>query len=163
MGIDADFYGAFFKAQAAAGNALPLPSAARAAGLRLGEGRRQAAVVDLARRLVALGFEVLATSGTHAYLAERGHPGHAGAEGGGGAPLDRRPDQGRRGPLRGQHHRRQARDRGQLLHPARDADEAVPYFTTMTGARAAVGAMEAMRAGPAASARCRSTTARRAS
>ncbi|QIE57031.1 carbamoyl-phosphate synthase large subunit [Pikeienuella piscinae] len=70
MGIDRGFARAFLKSQIAAGVTLP------------GGGRvfisvkdaDKALILDAARRLVALGFEIVATSGTAAYLAENGAP-----------------------------------------------------------------------------------------
>src|SRR5207237_4916081 len=68
MGLADDFPSAFAKAQLAAGVKLPR------------EGRvfvsvkddDKPAVVDLAKRVRALGFTVVATSGTHRYLKSKG-------------------------------------------------------------------------------------------
>ena len=146
MGIAADFYGAFWKSQTAAGNALPLP--------RRGEVMRAFVSVkdadkpvasDLARRLVALGFEVLATSGTAAYLAREGIPATPVRKVGEGRPnvVDRIIDGEVHFLINTTASKRTISDsysirRETLMHR-------VPYFTTLTGARAALGAMERAR------------------
>jgi carbamoyl-phosphate synthase large subunit len=68
MGIDRSFGQAFFKAQDAAGNRLP---AGGTAFLSLREADK-ATGVEVARRLVDLGFDLLATHGTAAYLRGAG-------------------------------------------------------------------------------------------
>jgi len=68
MGIDADFGLAYSKAQAASRNVIPL-SGTIIFSLR---DEDKAASVELARRLIALGFSVIGTRGTARYLADRG-------------------------------------------------------------------------------------------
>jgi len=68
MGIDKDFPRAFAKSQLGAGTVLP--SKGRVF-LSVKDADKPAAVV-LARRLLALGFEIAATSGTMKYLTEQG-------------------------------------------------------------------------------------------
>ena len=68
MGADADFPVAFAKAQMAAGSKLPLEGKVF---LSVRESDKPA-VVEVARGLVDQGFEVVTTRGTHAYLAEQG-------------------------------------------------------------------------------------------
>jgi carbamoyl-phosphate synthase large subunit len=70
MGLDADFPRAYAKAQLGAGVALP---ASGTAFLSVRE-RDKEPVVKLARRLVDLGFKVIATRGTQAVLASHGIP-----------------------------------------------------------------------------------------
>lgn len=67
MGVAASVPEAFGKSQIAAGTALP------SAGMVLFsvQDEDKPAVVDLARRLIASGFQVAATSGTYAYLAKK--------------------------------------------------------------------------------------------
>ncbi len=146
MGISGDFFGAFWKAQSAAGNTLPLP--------RPGERLRafvsvkdvdKPVVAGLARRLVHLGFEVLATAGTSAYLGGQGIPSTRVLKVGEGRPsiVDRIIDAevhfvinttaGKKEIAESYSIRRET-----LMHR-------IPYFTTLTGARAALGAMEAAR------------------
>ena len=68
MGIDTDFARAFAKSLLAAGTRLPT------SGTAFISVREQdkPAVVEIARRLTNLGFTVIATHGTAAYLRERG-------------------------------------------------------------------------------------------
>ena len=68
MGIDVDFPRAFAKSQLAAGMRLPTGGTAF---LSVRDSDK-AAATELARRLVALGFRLVATHGTAAYLRERG-------------------------------------------------------------------------------------------
>src|SRR5205085_2111992 len=68
MGVDDSFPRAFAKAQIAAGNALP--RSGRVFISVRDEDKEGAA--ELGRRLVACGFEIVATRGTAAYLNERG-------------------------------------------------------------------------------------------
>jgi carbamoyl-phosphate synthase large subunit len=68
MGLDRDFPRAFAKSQLAAGTKLPLTGTAF---LSLRDGDKRAAE-NLARRLIDLGFKIIATRGTHNVLAELG-------------------------------------------------------------------------------------------
>jgi carbamoyl-phosphate synthase large subunit len=70
MGIDAAFPLAFAKSQLAAGNALP---ARGRAFLSVKDGDKEA-VVGIARRLLDIGFRLVATRGTAARLAAAGLP-----------------------------------------------------------------------------------------
>ncbi len=68
MGLADDYPAAFAKAQLAAGMKLP-----RSGNVFISvKDEDKPAVVDLARRLVALGFQVVATRGTHEYLSRKG-------------------------------------------------------------------------------------------
>jgi len=147
MGIAEDFYQAFFKAQSAAGNTLP--------SVGRGETRRafvsvrdqdKPVAAELGRRLVALGFEVLATVGTAAFLEQKGIPATRVLKVGEGRPsvVDRIIDGGVHFVINTTAGKKEIADsysirRETLMHR-------VPYFTTLTGARAALGAMEAARA-----------------
>jgi carbamoyl-phosphate synthase large subunit len=73
MGLDRDFPRAYAKAQLGAGLALPVSGTAF---LSVRE-RDKAQAVNLARRLVGLGFKVIATRGTQAALAAAGIPADA--------------------------------------------------------------------------------------
>ena len=73
MGLDRDFPRAYAKAQLGAGLALPVSGTAF---LSVRE-RDKAQAVNLARRLVELGFKVIATRGTQAALAAAGIPADA--------------------------------------------------------------------------------------
>lgn len=68
MGIDVDFPQAFAKAHLASGSKLPV---AGKAFVSVKDDDKQA-LVPMAQKLVELGFHVVATHGTAAYLAERG-------------------------------------------------------------------------------------------
>jgi carbamoyl-phosphate synthase large subunit len=146
MGVDEDFYRAFLKAQAAAGNTLPTAGAGKRAFVSVRDADKPG-VVEVVRRLVALGFEVLATAGTHAFLSERGIA----------ATLVRKVLEGRPSIV----DRIKDGDVHLVVNTTAGKQEiadsysirretlmkALPYFTTLTGARVAVGAMEAARGG----------------
>ncbi len=149
MGISAEFPRAFWKAQAAAGNALPLPRPGER--LRAFVSVRDAdkpAIVDVARRLAALGFDVLSTSGTASYLEGRGIAATRVLKLQEGRPsiVDRIIDGEVHFVINTTAGKQEIADsysirRETLMHR-------VPYFTTLTGARAGVAAMEAAAAGP---------------
>ena len=143
MGLDRTYAMAFAKAQLGAGARLP----SRGPVFVSVRDEDKAAIVPVARKLAALGHEIVATGGTHAALEEAGiasrrinkvREGRPHAEdairnrevslvinttGGAGAISDSR-------GLR----------RAALMHK-------VPYFTTVAGAEATALAMEAMRGG----------------
>ena len=144
MGIDDSFPRAFAKAQIAAGNSLPL------------QGRvfisvrddDKPGVVDLAARLVACGFEILATRGTAEFLKVHGVAATQVLKVAEGRPhivdklIDREVDlvfnttSGRKAIEDSYSIRRQT-----LMH-------GIPYFTALTSCRAAVAAIEALNEGP---------------
>ena len=68
MGIDSDYGAAFSKAQMGAGQHLP----SRGTVFISVKDRDKAAVVDIARRFIELGFEIMATRGTAEYLQQKG-------------------------------------------------------------------------------------------
>jgi carbamoyl-phosphate synthase large subunit len=149
MGVDADFYRAFWKAQAAAGNTLPDGAPGKKAFVSVRDGDK-AALVEVCRRLIALGFEVVATSGTAGYLTARSLPATPVKKVGEGRPncVDRIIDGDFQMVINTTAGRQEIAEsysirRETLMH-------GVPYFTTMTAARAAVGAMEAAASGPMA-------------
>ncbi len=146
MGIAADFREAFWKAQVAAGNALPRGGAGRAAFVSVKDADKPAAV-DLARRLVALGFEVLSTSGTAAFLAQRGIAATTVRKVKEGRPsiADRLIDGDVHFAVNTTAGKREIADSTSIRRET--VMRQVPYFTTMTGALAGVGAMEAARDG----------------
>ncbi len=146
MGIAADFREAFWKAQVAAGNALPRGGAGRAAFVSVKDADKPAAV-DLARRLVALGFEVLSTSGTAGFLAQRGIAATTVRKVKEGRPsiVDRLIDGDVHFVVNTTAGKREIADSTSIRRET--VMRQVPYFTTMTGAVAGVGAMEAARDG----------------
>ena len=68
MGLADDFPAAFAKAQLASG--VKLPKSGRV--FMSVKDEDKPALVDLGRRLIALGFSLVATSGTHTYLKNKG-------------------------------------------------------------------------------------------
>jgi carbamoyl-phosphate synthase large subunit len=148
MGIASDFYSAFWKAQASAGNTLPLGVDGLRAFVSVKDADK-AGAAEICRRLLGLGFELLATRGTAAYLAERGLRSTLVLKVQEGRPsiVDRIKD--------GEVHlvfntTGGKREIGDSYSIRRETlMKGVPYFTTVTGARAAVGAIEAARAGRA--------------
>jgi len=68
MGIDSDYGAAFCKAQMGAGQRLPKQGTIFISV----QDRDKAAVVDIARRFIALGFTIMATRGTADFLEEQG-------------------------------------------------------------------------------------------
>ena len=146
MGIAAEFYSAFWKAQSAAGNTLPRSGKGLRAFVSVKDADKPG-IAEIAERLIALGFEVLATRGTCAYLAARGLPATQVLKVTEGRPsiVDRIKDGDVHLVLNTTAGKREIADsysirRGTLM-------KGVPYFTTVTGARAAVGAIEAAREG----------------
>lgn len=74
MGIDTDFGRAYSKAQAGAGMQLPSPypqGKKKCVVISLNDRDKQA-IVEPAKNLAAMGFELMATGGTFKYLQERG-------------------------------------------------------------------------------------------
>ncbi len=143
MGIADDFAAAFLKSQRAAFNTLPSGGAV----LMTVDDADKPGFIVLAWRLKRLGFTILATDGTRATLAAAGiESAHINKEHEGG------------------HHTVKAINTGevQLVFCTTKAPEriatsiglrratlgsGVPYFTTLVGARAAVGAIEHERRG----------------
>jgi carbamoyl-phosphate synthase large subunit len=144
MGLDDSFARAFAKAQTAAGNALPLSGRVF---ISVRDEDKEGSV-DLARRMVACGFEVVATEGTARYLRERGVPATLVlkvAEGrphivdkiiDGGIALVFNTTSGKQAIADSYSIRRET-----LMH-------GIPYFTALTSCRAAVAAIEALQQGP---------------
>jgi carbamoyl-phosphate synthase large subunit len=143
MGLDRDFRCAVAKAQAAAGN--PLPTTGAVVLSVKDEDKR--AMVPVARHLAELGFRILATGGTAAYLSERGIA----------AEPVYKVDEGRP-------HIVDLITNGQIqlvINTPSDAEDrrqsfsirsgalrsAVPYFTTIAGAREAAKGIAALQAG----------------
>jgi len=144
MGIDSDFARAFAKAQLGAGQKLP------AAGTVFVSVRDadKPAILPLVRRLVEMGFDILATTGTARALH---------AEGITATRINK--------VMEGRPHVVDAMKDGEVamvINTAAGAAEIrdsqslrqtavmnrIPYYTTVAGARATVAAIDAMRAGP---------------
>ncbi len=143
MGIDTDFPRAFAKSQLGAGSRLPLEGTAF---LSVKEGDKPTAI-GLSRKLIDMGFKVIATSGTAAYLRSQGI-----AVGTVNKVLEGRP------------HCVDAMMSGQVQLVVNTTEGAqavkdsfsirrtalthnIPHYTTIAGAKAAVEAIAALKAG----------------
>lgn len=143
MGIDRSFAKAFWKSQLASGNALP-QSGRCFISVR---DEDKPAAAELARRMVALGFELIATQGTAKYLRDRDIPTDMVLKVAEGRPhvVDKILDgaihlvfnttAGKKALEDSYSIRRETLNRG------------IPYFTTIAGARAAVTSLEEIRGG----------------
>ena len=147
IGLSDSHATAFAKAQVAAGMRFPETGAGVFLSVR---DEDKPAMVDLARRLRALGFTLWSTAGPGAYLAEKRVPPEPLAKVALGSPnavdllrdgriqMDINTTHGRQSVSDGYKVRREALTRG------------VAYFTTAQAARMAVEALEALRKGPLA-------------
>jgi len=144
MGIDSDFARAFAKSQLGAGTNLPIEGGVF---LSVKEGDKPS-MVDIARRLLGMGFTVSATEGTARYLREHGIRNIGVLN----KVLEGRPhcvD----AMLNGQIHlvvnttegSQAVKDSFSIRHTALMNN--IPHYTTVAGARAAVEAIEALRCG----------------
>ncbi len=143
MGIADDFAAAYLKSQRAASNTLPDVGAVL---ITVDDGDKPG-FVELARRLHRLGFRILATEGTRRGLSAAGiecDPINKEHEGG-----DHTVDAINRGDIQLVFCTTKAPERVALSIGLRRATlgSGVPYFTTLVGARAAVGAIEYQRRG----------------
>ncbi|NNJ27292.1 carbamoyl-phosphate synthase large subunit [Alienimonas chondri] len=150
MGIANAFPGAFAKSQLAAGN--PLPSSDAASGnaifISMAEGKKPA-IVEPARRLAKLGYEILATSGTAAVLKDAGVEAEVVRKVQEGRPnlIDHMAN-GRIGFIFNTPSGKGARtDEGKIR--AASVAYGVPCVTTLPGCVAMVDALEAQAADPA--------------
>ncbi len=146
MGIAADFYSAFWKTQAAAGNTLPRDGERLRAFVSVKDADKPGAA-EICRRLVDIGFEVLATRGTALFLGERGLPATVVLKVKEGRPsvVDRIKNGDIHLVFNTTAGKREISDSYSIRRET--LMKGVPYFTTLTGARAAVGAIEAAEAG----------------
>ncbi|MBM3558771.1 MAG: carbamoyl-phosphate synthase large subunit [Alphaproteobacteria bacterium] len=143
MGLDRDFGHAFAKSQLGGGTQVP-QSGTVFISVR---DRDKPAATGLGRRLVALGFDIVATSGTAAVLAAESIPVRTVNK-----VLEGRPhivDEMKNGAVQLVFNTTEgAQSIGDSYSLRRTAlTSRIPYYTTLAGARAAVAAIEAMRAG----------------
>ncbi|MBW2268258.1 MAG: carbamoyl-phosphate synthase large subunit [Deltaproteobacteria bacterium] len=141
MGIDSDFGRAYAKAQIEAGNSLPSEGTV----LVSVRAEDRAQLIDSIRELAERGFQLLATPGTAAEFQERGIPTEVVPKVGQGHPdTVERIEAGdvalvintvSEDPVA-------VRDSASIRRSA--LLRSVPYFTTVAGARAAVGAIRAL-------------------
>ncbi|MGH7354421.1 MAG: ATP-grasp domain-containing protein, partial [Candidatus Rokuibacteriota bacterium] len=141
MGIDRDFRKAYLKAQLASGSTLPTSGKVFVSV----KNRDKRAVASLARRLVEMGFSLVATSGTARVLERHGmtvEPVHKVAEGyrpnvldlmkrGDIALVFNTPEDGR------------ARKDSAMIRSTA-VIQRIPYYLTVDGFQAAIGAIEAL-------------------
>ena len=143
MGLDSDFARAFAKSQLAAGTVLPTSGTAF---LSVREGDKKV-LAEIGKRLQDMGFKLMATTGTAAYLRERGIKVDVVNK-----VLEGRPhcvDH----MVNGEVHlvvnttegSQAMQDSFSLRRTALVRN--IPYYTTVAGARAAVAAIDALRCG----------------
>jgi carbamoyl-phosphate synthase large subunit len=142
MGVDMDFARAFHKAQAAAGNTLPASGQGKRAFVSVRDQDKEAAS-EIARALVKLGFEVLATAGTSKYLQAKGIATTPVRKVQEGRPsiVDRIKDGDVHFVVNTTAGKREIADSYSIRRET--LMKGLPYCTTLTAARAAVAAMEA--------------------
>ena len=143
MGIDGDFGRAFAKSQLGAGVDLP-----QAGGVFVSvRDRDKPAMVEPCRRLVEMGFALVATSGTAAFLREQGLPVEVINKVLEGRPhiVDRMLSGGIQLVFNTTEGAQAIADSFSLRRTA--LTNSIPYYTTVAGARAAVQAIGALRAG----------------
>jgi carbamoyl-phosphate synthase large subunit len=144
MGIAREFPAAFAKGQLAAGVKLPT----RGRAFISVKDDDKPAVVDLAKRLLAMGFTLVATRGTHRYLVSKGIEAEPVLKVTEGRPniVDKIVDGEIALVFNTTFGKQEISDsfsirRESLMH-------GVPYYTTVQAARMAVGAIEALHRGP---------------
>jgi len=142
MGIDYDFGVAYYKAELGAGMELPLEGKVF---ISLRERDKNERTIELTRKLVRLGFTIVATEGTAEFLEEHGIAVERILKVSEGRPnivdaiINRQislvinTPSGKRG-----------REEGYLIRRAA-VDYGVPYITTLSGAYAAIRAIEAIK------------------
>ena len=118
MGLDSDFGRAFAKSQLGAGSKVPVDGVVFVSV----KDPDKAAMVKPVKRLVELGFKVVATGGTADFLRQHGIDGAARQQGARRPAAHRRPDEGRQGPAGLQHRRRRGGADRQLHAAAHRAD-----------------------------------------
>ena len=140
MGLDGDFARAFAKSQLAAGNDVPTAGTAFISV----RDRDKSAMVDLAQRLKDLGFEIMATRGTAAYLETQGIAVTTVNKVLEGRPhvVDSLLNDDVQLVFNTSEGSQSIADSFTLRRSALTAK--VPYYTTVAGAQAAVGAIEAI-------------------
>ena len=141
MGLDGDFAMAFAKAQLGAGMMLPREGRAFVSV----KDSDKPKIIDAVRGLVDLGFEVVATGGTHDYISDQGLPVTHVNKVAQGRPhiVDRIIDHEIDLILNTTEGWQSLRDSQSIRASA--LEHKVPYFTTASAGRAAVEAMTALK------------------
>ncbi|HER25911.1 MAG TPA: carbamoyl-phosphate synthase large subunit, partial [Rhodospirillales bacterium] len=145
MGIDVDFAHAFAKAQLGAGSRLPLTGTVFVSV----KDKDKPALEPLVRRLIDLDFKVMATDGTAKYLTENGLTVTAINKVQEGRPhcVDAIISGQVQLVINTSHGAQSIADSYSIRRSA--LTENIPHYTTMMGASAAVGAIEALSEGQA--------------
>ncbi len=150
MGIDRSFEAAFAKSQIAAGTRLPVPQPGSdqtlTAFLSLQDADK-AGLVPVAKGLRDLGFRILATAGTFEHLKKAGIEAERVNKVSEGRPhcVDRMLDGNVHLVINTTAGSSAVKDSFSLRRTA--LTRGLPYFTTLSGARAAVGAIAKLRSG----------------
>jgi carbamoyl-phosphate synthase large subunit len=144
MGIDDDFGRAFAKSQHAANMVLPTGGTVFVSV----RDRDKAAVLPLAKKLVELGFVIIATDGTRRFLNDRGVTTGPATKFSEGRPniVDFIIDAKIALVINTPKGAKAASDSSRLRRAT--VQYGVPYYTTVAAAKAAVRGIEALRAGP---------------
>ena len=144
MGLDASFARAFAKAQLGAGVRLPMEGTVFLSVKDSDKG----ALVPLARRLVEMGFSIMATRGTAASIREAGLAVKTVSKVLEGRPhcVDAIQSREIQMVVNTASTPQSVKDSFAIRRSA--LTEGVPHFTTLAGARAAVHAVAAMKSGP---------------
>jgi carbamoyl-phosphate synthase large subunit len=148
MGIDRTFDAAFAKSQIAANTKLPIPDPSRKQAVFLSlQDSDKAGAVPVAQGLRALGFKVLATNGTYEHLRKSGVEVERVNKVREGRPhcVDRMLDGDIHLVINTTQGAEAIRDSFSIRRTA--LMRGLPYFTTLSGARAAVGAIGKLKAG----------------
>jgi len=143
MGLDRDFGRAFAKSQLGAGVELPMAGTVFISV----KDRDKAAMAPLGRKLVEMGFSLLATGGTHQFLTQAGIPVERINKVLEGRPdiVDAMKNRAVQLVLNTTEGAAAIRDSFAIRRAALMTN--IPYYTTVSGARAAVAAIAALRAG----------------
>ncbi len=142
MGIDKDFSMAYYKAQIAAGNELPLQGTIFISVKKKDKPK----IVDIAKKFSAMNFEIISTSGTADYLTEHGIPNRKILKIAEGSPnilnlmKDKKVELIINTPAMGKVPKK---DGYRIRVSAVELD--IPYITTISGASAAVKAIKDVR------------------
>lgn len=139
MGMDADINRAFAKSQIAAGNSLPVSGTAF---VSVRDEDKTETAIDIARRLKAAGFEIVATTGTARFLSEGGVPCERIKKVKEGRPnvVDSLKNKGIHLVINTTTGKEQVLQSFSIRRTS--LVNSIPYFTTIEGAKAATGAIE---------------------
>jgi len=147
MGIDRSFEAAFAKSQLAASMRLPVPCGKPVTAFMSVKNSDKDLAIPVARNLVNLGFKVMATGGTHARLAAAGVPCERVNKVSEGRPncVDRMIDGDVHLVVNTTSGTATVQDSFSLRRTA--LMRGLPYYTTMSAARAAADAIARLKSG----------------